>query len=82
MHDFYQIFMHVAHVVGSVLPRHVYHRPHRLSAGRGDGSAQRGRSVIYDRIVHFATLLNVNVSYMVLNTCCLIAGFHLVGGVV
>ena len=27
--------------------RHVDDRPHRLSAGRGDGSAPRGRSVIY-----------------------------------
>ena len=26
-------------------------RPHRLSAGRGDGSAQRGRSVIYGCLV-------------------------------
>jgi len=43
-------FVHIAYVRGSVLLRHVDDRPHRLSgvsAGRGDGSAQRGRSVIY-----------------------------------
>jgi len=33
--DLYQIFMHVAYVRGSVLLRHVYDRPHRLSPGRG-----------------------------------------------
>ena len=47
--DIYQIFCarwHVAYTCGSVL-RHVDDRPHRLSAGRGDGSAQRRRSVIY-----------------------------------
>jgi len=43
--------VHVAYVRGSVLFRHVYDRPHRLSAGRGDGTAQRGRSVIYDCLV-------------------------------
>ena len=42
------IFVHVAYVRGSVLLRHVDDRPHCLSAGRGDGSAQRGQSVIYD----------------------------------
>jgi len=36
---------------GSVLLRHGEDRPHRLSAGRGDGSAQRWRSVIYDCLV-------------------------------
>jgi len=46
--DLYQIFVRVAYVRGSVLLRHVDDRPHRLSAGRGDGSAQRGRTVIYD----------------------------------
>jgi len=46
-----QMFVHVAYVRGSVLLRHVDDRPHRLSAGRGDGSAQRGRSVIYDCLV-------------------------------
>ena len=39
------------YVRGSVLLRHVDDRPHCLSAGRGDGSAQRGRSVIYDYLV-------------------------------
>jgi len=33
--DLCQIFMHVAYVRGSVLLRHVYDRPHRLSPGRG-----------------------------------------------
>ena len=33
--DIYQIFVHVAYVCGSVIPRHVDDRPHRLSAGRG-----------------------------------------------
>ena len=49
--DLYQIFVHIACVGGSVFLRHVDNRPHRLSAGRGDGSAQRGRSVIYDCLV-------------------------------
>ena len=44
-------FVHVAYVRGSVLLRHVDDRPHRLSAGRGDRSAQRGQSVIYDWVV-------------------------------
>jgi len=35
---------------GSVIRRHADDRPHHLSARRGDGSAQRGRSVIYDCI--------------------------------
>ena len=51
MRDLYQIFVHVAYVRSSVLLRHVDDRPHRLSPGRGDGSAQRGRSVIYDCLV-------------------------------
>ena len=46
--NLYQIFVHVAYVRGSVFLRHVDDRPHRLSAGRGDVSAQRGRSVISD----------------------------------
>jgi len=59
MRDLYQYFAHVAYVRGSVLLRHVYDRPHRLSpgrgflpienalsAGKGDGSAQRGRSML------------------------------------
>ena len=44
-------FVHVAHVRDSVFFRHVDDRPHRLSTGRGDGSAQRGQSVIYDCLV-------------------------------
>ena len=31
----FQIFVHVAYVRGSVLLRHVYDKPHRLSPGRG-----------------------------------------------
>jgi len=51
--------MHVSYVRGSVLLRHVYDRPHRLSpgrgflpltnalsAGKGYESAQRGRSML------------------------------------
>jgi len=53
MRDLYQYFVHVAYVRGSVLLRHVDDRLHRLSAGRGDGSAQRERSVIYDCLVSF-----------------------------
>jgi len=51
-------FVHVAYVRGSVLLRHVDDSPHRQSAGRGDGSVQRGRSVIYDCLVkaNFITL--------------------------
>jgi len=49
-----KIFVHDAYVRGSVLLRHVEDRPHRLSAGRGDGSAERGRSVIYDCLVYTA----------------------------
>jgi len=33
--DLYLIFVHVACVRGSVLLRHVYDRPHRVSPGRG-----------------------------------------------
>jgi len=54
--DLYQIFVHVVYVRGSVLLRHVDDRPHRLSAGRGDGSAQRGRRVIYDCLIYFFAL--------------------------
>jgi len=44
--------VHVAYVRGSVLLLHVDDRPYRVSAGRGDGSAQR--SVIYDcRVFNF-----------------------------
>ena len=38
---------------------HIDDRLHRLSLGRGDGSAQRGRSVIYDCLV-----------FRLLNACC------------
>jgi len=56
---FTKCFVHVAYVLGSVLLRHVDDRPHRLSAGRGDGSAQRGRSVIYDCFVLFVACLSI-----------------------
>jgi len=46
-----KFFVHVAYVCGSVLLQHVDDRPHGLSAGRGDGTALRGRSVIYDCLV-------------------------------
>jgi len=46
---FTKYFVRVAYVRGSGLLRHVDDGPHRLSAREGgDGSAQRGRSVIYD----------------------------------
>jgi len=52
MFNLYQIFVHVAYIRGSVLLRHVDDRPHRLSAGRGDGTAQQnGQSVIYNCLV-------------------------------
>jgi len=57
--DLCQVFMRVAYVRGSVRLRHVYDRPYHLSpgrvfflnenalsAGKGDGSAQRGRSML------------------------------------
>jgi len=53
MRDRYQFFVRVAYVRDSVLLRHVDDRPHRLLAERGDGSVQRGRSVIYDCLVKF-----------------------------
>ena len=37
--DLYQVFVHAAYVRGSVLPQQVDDRPHRLSSGKGDGSA-------------------------------------------
>jgi len=46
--DLYQFLVHFAYVRGSALLRDVDDRPHRLSVGRGDGSEQRRRSVIYD----------------------------------
>ena len=42
MRDLYQIFVHVAHVRGSVFLRHVDDRLHRLSAGRGTGVHSAG----------------------------------------
>jgi len=53
--DLYRVFVHVAYVRGSVL-RHVDDSLHRLSSGRDDGSAQRGRSVIYDCLVDACTV--------------------------
>jgi len=44
-------FVHVAYVRGSILLRHVDDGPHRLSLKRDDGSAERGRTVIYDCLV-------------------------------
>ena len=38
-------------VARSYILWYVADKPHRLSAGRDDGSAQRGRSVIYDCLV-------------------------------
>jgi len=49
-HARYQ-FVHGASVRGSVLLRLVDDGPHRLSAGSGDWSVQRGRSIIYDCLV-------------------------------
>jgi len=71
---FAKYFVHVACIRGLVLLRHVYDRPHRLSLGRGflphwkciinhqpgkgDGSAQRGWSMLstialfYNAILH------------------------------
>ena len=61
---FTKFFMHVAYIRGSVLLRHVYDRrrivyrregvffliENALSAGKGGGSAQRGRSICYLRL--------------------------------
>jgi len=47
-------------VRGSVLLRHGDDRPHHLSAGRGDGSAQRGRSVIYHFLVVIVTMISLS----------------------
>jgi len=57
-----QSFVHVAYVCSSVLLWHVDDRPHRLSAGRGDGSAQRGRSVIYDCLVLYVNIYLLSVT--------------------
>jgi len=43
--DLYQFFVHVAYVRRSVLFRHVDDGPHRLSAGRGDGSVHSAGEV-------------------------------------
>jgi len=68
-------FVHVAYVRGLVLLQHVDDRPHRLSAARGDGSAQRGHSVglIYNCLVSTSSTVqhcNVNL-YTILSryTC-------------
>ena len=70
----YDLFVHVAYVCGLVLLWHVDNRPHHLSAGRGDGSAQRGRSVIYDCLVRKCEVLLVVVTGTSLGnlllTCC------------
>jgi len=42
---FLPIFVHVSYVRGSVLLRHVDDRPHRLSAGRGNGRPSGVHSV-------------------------------------
>jgi len=55
--DLYQFVVHVAYVRGLVLCRLIDDRPHRLSPGRGDGSAQRGRSVMYDCLVVIVTVI-------------------------
>ena len=49
---FTKFFVHVAYVCGSVLLRHIGDRPHRLSTGKGDRSAQHWQSVIYDCLVY------------------------------
>ena len=69
--DLYQIFMHVAYVRGSVLLRHVYDRPHRLSPGRGFlphwkciigwergmECTTRAKYAIYDCLVRFVSCI-------------------------
>ena len=53
--NFTDFSVRVAYVRGSVLLRHVDDRPHRLSAGRGDGSAQRrpiGYLIVLWYVVH------------------------------
>jgi len=63
---FTKFFVHVAYDCGSVLLWHVDDRPHHLSAGRVDGSAQRGRSVIYNCLVsiRFLPALVRNISHL------------------
>jgi len=65
---FITIFVHLAYVRGSVFLQHVDDRPHRLLAGRGDGSAQRGRSVIYDCLVTAYSARNARIASAVLGT--------------
>ena len=48
---FPKIFVDVAYVRGLVVLRHLDDRPHRLSVGRVDRSAQCGRSVMYNCLV-------------------------------
>jgi len=70
---FTKFFVHLAYVRGSVVLRYVYDRLHRLLPGRvffplkmhywsgkGDGSAQRGRSMLSA----IALLLMINVVYI------------------
>jgi len=65
--------MRVAYVRGSVLLRQGDNRLHPLSAGRGDGSAERERSVIYD--CHVVDLLYsfrlvVDLLWILFSACC------------
>jgi len=80
--NFTDFSVHVAYVRGSVLLRHVDDRPHRLSAGRGDGSAQSGRSVIYSYCVVTVAMqllgaryLHLDVHYESLAACDFYAPF-------
>ena len=57
---FTKFFVHVAR--SSALLRHANDGPHHLLAGRGDGSAQHGRSVIYDCLVLVVMLFCVQMS--------------------
>jgi len=53
--DLYLVFVHIAYVRSSVL-RHVDDSLHRYRREGGDGSAQRGPSVIYDCLVDACTV--------------------------
>jgi len=67
-------FVYLAYGRGSALLRHVDDRPHRLSAGRGDGSAQHGRSVglICDCFVLFiGSVLQIKLAIRQLLGACL-----------
>ena len=72
---FTKFFVHVAYVRSSDL-QHFNDRPHCLLAGRSDGSAQHGRSVIYNCLIFFyvaqlliAHISQKKISYSVLFTC-------------